>query len=112
MNCNRCKRKVTVNRKTCIYCGERLDGQPQSKKTTLLNGDGLFVQSEKGEILDTFDFSENIRAKAENVLRRKQNEVTVQNEDRIIEYSSDGTVDKQSVISIDKALTLLARIKD
>ena len=62
--------------------------------------------------MDIFDFPKNIRARVEDVLRRKQNEITIQNEGGIIEYSSDDTVDKQSVISIDKALSLLERIKD
>ena len=62
--------------------------------------------------MDIFDFPKNIRARVEDVLRRKQNEITIQDEGRIVEYSSEGAVDKQSVISIDNALSLLARIRD
>ena len=48
----------------------------------------------------------------EDAFLGKQNEITIQDEGRIVEYSSEGTIDKQSVISIDNALSLLARIRD
>ena len=113
MNCKKCNRKVSVNRKKCLYCGELLDKQPQSKKnSTMSTGNGFYVESEKVDIIDPLDLAGNKRPKVEDAFPIEQNGITIQDESRIVDYPFNGTVDKQNELSIDIALSLLAGIRD
>lgn len=77
------------------------------------NGNGFcVVQNEKIEIVDPADLPGNIRAQVEDAFRSGQKEVTIQDESRVVEYPSYGTIDNRSGLSIKNALSILAGIKD
>lgn len=113
MNCPKCNRKVSGNRKKCLYCGEPLDQQALSRKIfTKSNTNGFYVQSEKVEILDSTVLPAHIKDKVKDAFRKGQKAVTIKDESRIVNYPLDGMVAKRIELSIDDALSLLAGIRD
>jgi len=112
MNCPKCNRKVSDNRKTCLYCGEPLKRQPLSKKHSVItNINGLHIHSETVEKINFSDLPANIKAEVEDAFRKGQKSVTIQDESRIVKYPLDGTTDRQIELSIDDALSLLTGIR-
>ena len=113
MNCPKCNRKVSGNRKTCLYCGETIDQQPVPKKTfSMSNGNIFYIKSEKTGVIDFADIPENIRTEVENAVREGKNKVTIQDEIRVIEHISNGKSDDRIALSKENTLSLLSGIKD
>ena len=112
MNCPKCNRKISGDRKTCLYCGESICQQPIFKKTfSTSNGNIFYVQSEKTQVMDFADIPEKIRTVVENAIHEGEKQITIQDESRVFEYTSNGKSDNQMPLSMGNTLSLLSGIK-
>lgn len=113
MNCPKCNRRVSGNRKTCLYCGHPLRRQLLSKNNSAMSiSNGFHVQSGTIEKIDLSDLPASIKDKVQDAFRKGQKAVTIKDESRAVNYTLHGTTDKRIELSIDDALSLLAGIRD
>ena len=113
MNCQKCKTEGLWEQENMPILWRTSGSTASSKKiSTMPNGNGYNIQGEKVDIMDPLAFLGNKRSKVEESFLREQNEITIQDDSRIVDYPFNGTADKQSVLSIDNALSLLAGIRD
>ena len=113
MQCPKCGRKVAGKREACMYCGASLDGQPSTLKNIHVDDDhNVIIASDQQQKVKLEDLPANLRHKAEEAIRKDDQEGTSSDERSVVHATSGAAFSEQAALSLEKTLTLLSQMQD
>ena len=90
MECPKCKRRLSVKRSTCIYCGASLDGTFSNHKSRIdIKDTNAVIVDEKHAKVKLTDLKQSDLQRIEDAIREGKDEVIEKSQTQIQEFSSE-----------------------